>query len=77
MFNFILKGLKFFKKLIKICITYACILFCGCLKSKCINEDNNDDINVSSPTPLKKDIKHPVLEAYEEHIINQIKSNNN
>ena len=74
MLNFIINGLSFFKDLIKICISYGCILFCSCLKSKCINEDT-DDINVSSPTPLKKETRHPVLEAYEEHIINKIKSN--
>lgn len=75
MLDFILKALKFFKNLIKICITYGCILFCGCLKEKCI--DDNEPV-IGSPTPLKSDkVKHPILEAYEENIINKIKSNNN
>lgn len=75
MFNFIINALKYFKDLIKICISYGCILFCGCLKSKCI--DNNEEINdnLKSPTPLlNPNNKHPILEAYEEHIINKIKS---
>lgn len=93
MLDFILKGLKFFKKLIKICITYGCILFCGCLKEKCIDDNDNEPEGlpfgttpsgtrgvpvIGSPTPLKSDIvKHPILEAYEENIINKIKSNDN
>ena len=80
MFNFIINALKFFKDLIKVCITYGCILFCGCLKNKCIDNNNNEEINdeIKSPTPLlNPNIKHPILEAYEEHIINKIKSNDN
>lgn len=76
MFNFLIKALTFFKDLIKICISYGCILFCGCLKSKCI--DNNEEINdnLKSPTPLlNPNNKHPILEAYENKIINQINSN--
>lgn len=71
MLEFIINGLSFFKDLIKICITYGCILFCGCLKNKCL-DNNNEEINdeIKSPTPLlNKNNKHPILEAYERSII--------
>lgn len=78
MLEFIINGLSFFKDLIKVCITYGCILFCGCLKNKCIDNNNNEEINdnIKSPTPLlNPNNKHPILEAYENKIINQINSN--
>ncbi len=75
MLEFIINGLSFFKDLIKICITYGCILFCGCLKNKCLDNNNEED-EIKSPTPLlNPNIKHPILEAYENKIINQINSN--
>lgn len=79
MISFFINCLTFFKDLIKIVITYGCILFCGCLKDKCI-DNNNEEINeeIKSPTPLiNKNNKHPILNEYENHIINKIKSNDN
>ena len=86
MLEFLINGLSFFKDLIKICITYGwctlcikrfryieivSILFCGCLKNKCL-DNNNEEINdnIKSPTPLlNPNNKHPILEAYERSII--------
>ncbi len=71
---FLINLISGFKDLIKILITYACILFCGCLKDKCI--DDNDEPVIGSPTPLKSNTsKHPILEAYENKIINDINNN--
>lgn len=72
----ILNILKGFKDLIKILINYSCILLCSCIKNKCI--DNNEEINenIKSPTPLLKKSKHPILDAYENKIIEKINNNN-
>lgn len=73
----ILNILKGFKDLIKILINYSCILLCSCIKNKCI-DDNNEEINkeineeIKSPTPLLKKSKHPILDAYENKIIEKI-----
>ena len=66
---FLINLITSLKDLIKILITYACILFCGCLKDKCIDNNDNEPV-IGSPTPLKSNnSKHPILEAYERSII--------
>lgn len=78
LFGFVPGLIQFFINLFKVFITYLCILCCIKCKDKCI-EDNNDDNNnepvISSPTPLiSKNNHHPVLEAYEDKILNKINS---
>ena len=91
MIMIILNILKGFKELIKILINYSCILLCSCIKNKCIDEDNNNNDdnlwlsrdeglpssseNIKSPTPLLKKSKHPILDAYENKIIEKINNN--
>lgn len=79
MISFFINCLSFFKDLIKILINYSCILLCSCIKNKCIDDnDNNEAINenIKSPTPLLKKSKHPILDAYENKIIEKINNNN-
>lgn len=79
--NGIFYCLDFFKNIIKNCIIYGSILFCSCLKEKCLKEENKineNEIIVSSPTPLlinnnnNNQNKHKVLEAFENKLINDI-----
>lgn len=77
LFGFLPGLIQFFINLFKIFISYLCILCCIKCKDKCIN-DENDNTNepvISSPTPLiNKNNNHPILEAYEDKILNKIKS---
>ena len=63
--------------LFRILINYLCILLCINCREKCI-DDNNEEINedLKSPTPLLSPNvkKHPILDAYENKILNKIKS---
>lgn len=80
-FSFLPNFFSFFIDLFKILINYLCILLCINCKDKCI--DDNDEINnnevindeIKSPTPLLKKSKHPILEAYENKILNNINNN--
>lgn len=72
--------IQFFFGLIKILLTYLSILCCIKCKDKCLNDEDNDNKDIedkesSSPTPLLNN-NHPILEAYEEKILNNIKNNN-
>lgn len=89
MLGFLPGLIQFFINLLKICISYLCILCCIKCKDKCIN-DNDDNNNepeglpfgttpsgtrgvpvISSPTPLIQH-NHPILDAYENKILNNI-----
>ncbi len=66
--------INFLKEIVKVSITYACILFCGCIKEKCLDNEENNEPVISSPTPLINNSKHRVLNAYEEKIIKDMQS---
>ncbi len=79
MLGFLPGLIQFFISLFKICISYLCILCCIKCKDKCINDNDNDDNNnepvISSPTPLIQHNAHPILDAYENKILNNINNN--
>lgn len=70
-------AISYLINLFKILLSYLCILLCINCKDKCIDNDDEIDNDIKSPTPLLSDNvkKHPILDEYENKILNKIKEN--